>query len=156
MKSLLVSAFILSSGLILVSCNQSKHLTDEQMQKIVHDRNSALEKAFLDQDTSQLSKVYASDARLSPNGDDFYVGRDAILKFWADDFSSSKLTNMTTTTLSVEGGEDVIYETGIARTETAYQDSIYHGVVKFINVWKRQPDGSYQLAIDFWNSPKQD
>lgn len=138
----------------LLSACSSSGLTESQMKEIVNGKNAILEESFLEQDTTQLKDIYAEDARLSPNGDDFYVGRKAIIKFWAKDFQSSKLVKMSTNTLSVSGDEEVIYETGITSVEYMLNDSLRKSSVKFVNVWRRQPDPSYKLAIDFWNSPK--
>jgi ketosteroid isomerase-like protein len=62
---------------------------------------------------------------------------------------------MNTNTLSVDGNSEVIYETGVTITESIGNDSTVHkGSVKYINVWKRQPDNTYKLSIDFCNSDK--
>jgi ketosteroid isomerase-like protein len=142
------------SFLVILSACSSSEMTESQMKEIVNGKNALLEESFLEQDTSQLKDIYAEDARLSPNGDDFYVGRDAIIKFWAKDFQSSKLVKMDTETQSVSGDREVIYETGITSIEFMADDTLRKSSVKFINVWRRQPDESYKLAIDFWNSPK--
>ena len=145
--------FIVLTSLVFFSCSNTIKLTEEEMRTIAHESNAKLEKAFLSKDLSGLADIYDENARLSPNGDHFYAGRDEIRGFWKTDFESSTLLKMNTNTMSVSGNAEVIYETGITTTESMLKDSsIYKGAVKFINVWKRQPDNSYRLAIDFWNS----
>lgn len=145
------SFLFLIFGLSLFSCDTSEKLSEEEMKAIVHKYNERLEKSFLAQDTLALREIYAPDARLCPDGDTFYVGTNDILRFWKNDFATSKLLKMSTNTFSVNGNAEVIYETGITETETLQKDSVYKSVVKFINVWRRQSDKSYRLSIDFWN-----
>jgi ketosteroid isomerase-like protein len=151
MKKLILS-FIISS--IFFSCDTPRQLSEDDMRTLMHEYNSQLEKCFLNQDIVELSKLYAPDARLSPDGDNFYEGREAITNFWKEDFASSKLVKMHTNTLSVNGTEEIIYETGITQIETLYKDSVYKSEVKYINVWRLQPDKAYKLSIDFWNNNK--
>jgi ketosteroid isomerase-like protein len=124
------------------------------MKKIAEENNARLEKSFLAGNVDSLIQMYSPDARLCPNGDTFYVGRDAIYNFWKADMASSVTLAMHTNTMSVSGNTDVIYETGITHVESKSKSDtvITKSAVKFINVWKRQPDNSYKLAIDFWNS----
>jgi len=58
---------------------------------------------------------------------------------------------METLVLTVDGDKNMIYETGKAFSQILFNDSIYHAQVKYINVWRRQPDGGYKLDVDFWN-----
>lgn len=149
------SFLFLIFGLLFFSCSASEKLSEEEMRVIVHEYNERLERSFLEEDTLALRAIYATDARLCPDGDIFYVGKKDILNFWRNDFATSKLLKMTANTLSVKGNAEVIYETGITETETLYKDSVYKHSVKFINVWTQQPDKSYRLSIDFWNSLKE-
>ena len=100
--------------------------------------------------------MYSDSAKLCPNrSSDIYVGRDAIRKFWSAAAEGSKLLEMNTETLSVDGSSDVIYETGITTTRNFYRDSVYVSKVKFANVWKKQADGTYLLDVDIWNAIEQ-
>jgi ketosteroid isomerase-like protein len=136
---------------MIISCNHPKELTQAEMKNIVSTNNAKLEKCFLSSDSIQLKEVYADDARLCPNNDTYYVGKEEIYNFWKEDLKTGKVNKMETNTLSVNGNIDVIYETGITHVETTINDSLYKSAVKFINVWTRQSDGSYKLSIDFWN-----
>ena len=94
-------------------------------------------------------------AKLSPNGSRFIIGRDSIKSFWKEDFKSSKVLKMETLVLTINGDENYIYETGKAFSEILYNDSVYHARVKYINVWRKQPNGDYKLDVDFWNKDMQ-
>lgn len=142
--------------IILASCSPERTTRVEDLQNIVQAYNTKLEHAFLEQDLGALNHLYAPNARLSPDGDRFYVGIDEILAYWRHDFSVSRVTQMSTQTLSVAGNADVIYETGITRVTSIYAGSASVNSVKYINVWTRQADESYKLTIDFWNNPAPD
>ncbi len=142
--------------IILASCSPERTTRVEDLQKIVQAYNTKLEHAFLEQDLGALNNLYATNARLSPDGDRFYVGIDEILEYWRHDFSVSRVTQMSTQTLSVAGNADVIYETGITHVTSIYAGSASVNSVKYINVWTRQADESYKLTIDFWNNPAPD
>ncbi|HQQ96653.1 MAG TPA: nuclear transport factor 2 family protein [Cyclobacteriaceae bacterium] len=126
------------------------------MKRIVELHNRQLEQAFRNQDLDALAKIYAPNARLCPDGDRFYVGIDEILKFWSQDFSVSRVTQMSTQTWSVAGNEDVIYETGITQVTSVNSGAVHQNSVKYINVWTRHTDNTYKLTIDFWNNPAPD
>ena len=137
---------------ISMSCkNGISKISKEEMRKIVESQNEKLSNCFKEGNAEKLALMYADSAKLCPNGYHFVVGRDSIKAFWAEDFKSSKTLEMKTTVLTIDGNEDVIYETGKASSKFLIADSIYNATVKYINVWRKQKDGSYKLDIDFWN-----
>lgn len=136
----------------LLAC-QEHSLSNAEMRTILHERNEKLGEYFKSGDVDKLVTMYADSAKLCPNrAGEIYIGREAIRKFWAAASEGSKLLEMKTETLSVDGNSDVIYETGITTTKTLYQDSVYVTSVKFANVWKKQKDGTYLLDVDIWNA----
>jgi ketosteroid isomerase-like protein len=145
-----IPCFLLFIGLF--GCApKANELTKEEMMKIVDSNNLLLKECFEKQDIEKLANIYCESAKLSPNGGNFVVGRDSIKAFWADDFKTSKVLDMQTTTLTVDGNSDIIYETGKTTSKIIYMDSIYTPTVKFINVWVKQSDGKFHLDVDFWN-----
>lgn len=148
------SIFIIYPAIVLinVACRQSgSDLTKLEMQNIVEQQNKLLEKYFIESNIDGLALLYADSAKLSPNGGNFVFGRDRIKLFWANDFKESKVLEMKTNVLTIDGNAEVIYETGKTDSKILYNDSIYLAHVKYINVWRKQSDGSYKLDIDFWN-----
>jgi len=140
---------------VLNSCNLVEHqLTKAEMRSIVESRNEQLAECFKSGDVEKLAQMYSDSAKLCPNGYHFVYGRDSIKAFWEKDFETSKTIEMNTNILTIDGNNEVIYETGLATSKIIYNDSLYNPTVKYINVWCRQSDGSYLLDIDFWNKPK--
>jgi len=121
------------------------------MRKIAETQNLMLGKCFMQGDAQKLAMMYADSAKLCPNGLNFIVGKEKIKDFWAEDFKTTKVLEMKTNVYSVDGNIDVIYETGKSTTKFLFNDSTITATVKYINVWRKQTDGSYKLDIDFWN-----
>jgi ketosteroid isomerase-like protein len=96
--------------------------------------------------------MYSDSAKLCVDNADIYIGREAIKKFWQQASSGTKLVEMNTETVTVDGNRDLIYETGKTTSKILYKDSVYVFKVKFANIWKRQSDGTYLLEVDIWNS----
>jgi ketosteroid isomerase-like protein len=138
------------------SCKKSAQtLTKAEMKAIVEKQNDTLGNCFTKGDADKLAEMYTDSAKLSPNGSGFITGRDSIKLFWQEDFKSSKVLKMKTLVLTINGDENYIYETGKAFSEILYNDSVYHASVKYINVWRKQANGSYKLDVDFWNKDVQ-
>lgn len=121
------------------------------MKKILHERNEKLGELFKAGNADELVKMYSDSAKLCPDGADLFIGREAIRGFWSKAMEGSKLQEMNTQTLTVDGDANVIYETGKTTTKILIQDSVYTSTVKFANVWRRQSDGTYLLDVDIWN-----
>ena len=145
---------ILLTSLVLLSCNNSPTLSQAEMERITKEGNAQLKQYFIASDAEKLAEMYDEKAQLCPDGDDFYTGKKAIAEAWKKNLAGSKVQAMQTNTLVVRGNADEIYETGTTYTETLYKDSVYKSTVKYVNVWKRQSDNSWKLAIDFWNDVK--
>lgn len=137
------------------ACNEpNKMLSKKEMKEIVDSRNTMLGECFKSGDAERVAAMYCDSAKLSPNGSPFVHGRKNIRDFWVEDFKTSKTLDMSTKVLTIDGNRDIIYETGLASSKIMYKDSLYNVTVKYINVWRRQPDGNYLLDIDFWNKAK--
>lgn len=148
----LLAVFLLLS----VSCNRDPLTSSKvRMKAIVEKQNALLGDCFVNGNADKLAEMYADSAKLSPNGYRFITGRDSIKAFWLEDFKSSKVLKMETLVSTVDGDDNLIYETGYANSEILYNDSVYHAHVKYINVWRKQPNGDYKLDVDFWNKDEQ-
>jgi ketosteroid isomerase-like protein len=152
MKTTLIIILICLPIFCLNTCSSKpEELSKADMKKIVDENNQLLKEYFQNQDIEKLANLYSDSAKLSPNGSGFVIGRDSIRAFWAEDFKTSKVLDMQTNTLTIDGNSLVIYETGKATSKIMYMDTLYTPTVKYINVWVKQPNGKYLLDIDFWN-----
>ena len=137
----------------LLSC-QNQSLSKEEMTKIVKAGNDRLTYLFKKGNADSLALMYTSEAKLSLNGYDFSNGRNAIHQLWKEDMVNSKVLEMTTKTLTVDGNKEVIYETGKTSLKLTFKDSVFTTSIKYCNIWRWQPDGSYKLDVDFSNADK--
>lgn len=145
-----ISLIITVSLLIILACNH-QNISKAEMRKIVENQNEKLELCFKEGNAEKLAQMYSDSAKLCPNGSHFVIGRDRIKAFWADDFKTSKVLEMSTDIQTIDGNTDVIYEIGKTTSKILIDDSLYVPTVKYINVWCKQSDGSYKLDVDFWN-----
>jgi len=79
-------------------------------------------------------------------------GRKAIEEFWKGAMGMG-VRSIQLDTLDVQSGTDLAYEIGNATMIIQPQGGkAATDTVKYVVVWKRQPDGSWKLAADIWNS----
>lgn len=145
--------FVFLFSLTLLSCQYQK-ISKDEMSKIVKTGNDRLGYLFKKGDADSLALMYTSEAKLSLNGYDFTQGRLAIQQLWKDDMINSRVLEMNTQTITVDGTKEVIYETGKTSLKLSFKDSVFTTTVKYCNIWCLQKDGTYKLDVDFSNSDK--
>ena len=92
---------------------------------------------------------YAPDAIELPPGRPAVQGRAAIAKFLG---SFPKVTSFSTQTLDLTGAGDLAYQYGTYHMVMEDANGPITDDGKFIEVWKRQADGSWKIAYDIFNS----
>jgi ketosteroid isomerase-like protein len=148
----ILTYFLVILFYMTISCSSDNSaLSKSELHQIAKHQNEMLSECFTTANIDKLAEMYTDSAKLSPNGLDFVFGRNKIKAFWENDFNTSQVIEMKTEVLTIDGNEQVIYETGKTKTKILYNDSIYTAHVKYINVWQKQIDGSYKLDVDFWN-----
>ena len=100
-----------------------------------------------------VAAVYAPDAKLLPPNEKIQAGQAAIRKFWGD-FLDANRVDLKLSTDQVEGRQDLAYVVGsftLAGTPKnkgpAFKDE-----GKFVEVLKRQGDGSWKYVVDMYSS----
>jgi ketosteroid isomerase-like protein len=101
-------------------------------------------------DADIIASVYAPDARLHPAGFPTVAAAD-IRDFWQGAIDSG-MTGGSLETLAFEEHGDVALEEGRYQLQ-AGEDVVDVG--KYLVVHRRQPDGSWKLGVDIWNSDRQ-
>jgi uncharacterized protein (TIGR02246 family) len=101
--------------------------------------------------------VYAEDASLLPPNLPPQKGRDAIRKFWGG-FLGAYTVRFDINSETVEGRGDLAYTVGhytLSATPKAKGPPPIEEEGKFVEVLKRQPDGSWKYVVDMYspNSP---
>jgi uncharacterized protein (TIGR02246 family) len=105
-------------------------------------------------DAARLAAMYVADASLMPPNAPTVHGRDGIQKFWGA-FVDAYRVNLTLTSEEVEGRGDLAYSRGhyaIDLTPKAHGLAPAHDEGKFLVIFRRQPDGTWRLAVDMSSS----
>ena len=111
-----------------------------------------LEAAVARGDAATIAAVYADDAVLMPPGFEAAHGRPAVEQFWRAAFQFG-LKEVALQPQEVVADGNLAYEigTGTARMESL-DGQATDTTSKYILVWRRQPDGTWRIAADIWNS----
>jgi uncharacterized protein (TIGR02246 family) len=105
-----------------------------------------------------IAALYTSDATLLPPGEPMVKG-EAIKKYWVD-FGNGYAGPTELNTLSVEGSGDLAYAVGTFRMaltpKKAGAKPLPAVEGKYLEVLKRQDDGSWKILHDMWspNAPQ--
>ena len=114
--------------------------------------NREIGKAFSRGDAAAIAAFYTDDAVVMPPNSQMIKGRKAIEEFWKGAMGMG-VRSIQLDTLDVQSGTDLAYEIGNATMIIQPQGGkAATDTVKYVVVWKRQPDGSCKLAADIWNS----
>jgi uncharacterized protein (TIGR02246 family) len=114
--------------------------------------NREIGKAFSSGDTAALAAFYTEDAAVLPPNSQMIRGRKAIEGFWKGAMGMG-VRSIQLNTIDVQSSGDLAYEIGNATMQIQPQGgSASTETVKYVVVWKRQPDNSWKLAADIWNS----
>lgn len=120
----------------------------------IHAADSAFMAAANAGDVDALTAVYASDAALLPPNLPPQKGRTAIRAFWGG-FLNAYTVKFEIGSDTVEGRGDLAYNLGHYRFTAVPKAKADPGVAdegKFLEVLKKQSDGSWKYVVDMYSS----
>lgn len=139
----------------LLSCHTGVggHISEpdkDAIRKVVEQATRTIAPPTSDVD-AYVKLYYADDARVLPPNHATVTGREAISALFR---SEGSIQELRLTILALEGRNDLAYVSG------AYQMSLTTpGAVepvgdkgKYVEIWKKQPDGSWKVILDVYNS----
>ena len=129
------------------------HLSEpdkDRIRKVVDDATRTIAPPTSDVD-AYAKLYYAEDARVLPPDGATVTGREAITAFLR---SVGAVQEFRATILALEGRNDLAYVHG------AYEMSVLPAGAaepvgdkgKYLEIWRKQRDGSWKVALDIWNS----
>ena len=113
--------------------------------------DDAYEKAVANQDINAVGELYATNAKLLAPNAPMATGRaeiQALLQGFLDAGAQSLELN----TVETDDLGDTVIEVGRYTLGIQTPDGHMEDVGKYLQVFKRQSDGSFQLAYDAFNS----
>ena len=114
--------------------------------------NAKFSEAFARGDAKALSAMYTPDAIAFPPDSEMIRGNEAIGAFWKATRDGG-VQSAALTTDDVGRSGDIAYEVGkVSLTIHPVGKEPTKTAAKYVVVWKRQPDGSWKLHRDIWNS----
>ncbi|MEP6687954.1 MAG: SgcJ/EcaC family oxidoreductase [Gemmatimonadales bacterium] len=105
-------------------------------------------------DAAALSALYLPDAHLMPPNTATIEGRDGIGKFW-EGFVGAFAAKTALSSDEIEGYGDLAYARGrftMDLTPKGKGGAPMHEVGKYLEILRRQPDGSWRYAVDMYSS----
>jgi uncharacterized protein (TIGR02246 family) len=100
----------------------------------------------------RLVEIYAPDAVILPPGGPVIEGSETIRELFRQEFERFD-TKLAFTTQEIEVDGDMAYRRGryVWRGTPRLSGQTIETTNKFLEVWRRQPDGSWRIAVDMWN-----
>lgn len=108
--------------------------------------NEVFAQAYNAGDAAGVAALYTEDAVILPPGAEMAEGREAIAEFWQGAIDSG-MKDLKLEAGDVEEQGDAVREIG-RFTATAGENSLSG---KYVVVWKKTGDGTWQLDTDIWN-----
>ncbi len=143
--------------IVLAGCQQAptgpKPLTDAD-----REQHAALEEtlrqAFLANDVAAVAALYAEDAILSPPGSEMVWGKENIREWYSNFFKMTKITEFSLSPAKLSGENDWAYAVGRFSMKIVFQgsDTPVSDTGKYLDVRRKQADGSWKFVADTWNS----
>jgi uncharacterized protein (TIGR02246 family) len=100
----------------------------------------------------RLIEVYAPDAVILPPGGPTIEGSETIRELFRQEFERFD-TRIAFTTQEIEIEGDMAYRRGryVWRGTPRGSGQTIETTNKFLEIWRRQPDGTWRIAVDMWN-----
>lgn len=104
-------------------------------------------------DVDKTVSYYSDDAMVMPSNSPALIGKDAIRAMWQGMLGPSFSGGWTATKVDVAKSGDLAYVTGtyeLSETDASGKPVTDKG--KYLEVWKKQADGSWKCVADMFNT----
>ena len=145
MRTLLVFIVALSMTTALAPHSQA-----QTAQTGVDAANKELMDSFKNKDAAGIAALYSESAVVLPPNAERMTGRENIQKMWQS-WVDAGLTDLALTPVVVEESGDLAYEEGTYSLKVPGSDGQpMQDVGKYVVVWKKGPEGTWQLHRDIF------
>lgn len=153
MKTKFVRAGCLSVFSFALICTASAADT-KNIEQALHDLDAQWSAAAGAKDLEKTISFYSQDAIVLPSNAPAATTKGATRNTWKELLASPGLAiSWKMTTVEVAKSGDMAYTTGtyeLTMNDTSSTPINDHG--KYVEVWKKQADGKWKVAVDIWNS----
>jgi ketosteroid isomerase-like protein len=126
--------------------------TTSAIEQAIRDLDDQWSKAAGAKDVDKTISFYSDDALVMPPNAPSATTKEAIRKIWKDLLTDANI-NWKTKKVEVAQSGDLAFSSGTY--EVTLNDPTGTPVNdrgKYLEVWKKQPDGSWKCVADIWNS----
>ncbi len=103
-------------------------------------------------DAAGVASFYNEDAKLLAPNNPMVIGKQAIQEFWQGGMEMG-MRDLTLETMDLDYSGDLACDVGVYTFNTQPEGGqILKDEGKYIEIWKKQADGSWKLAVDMFNS----
>ncbi len=146
-------ALAAAASFLLASCSPKEPDT-ALIKKTMADYNAASKAGMMGGDLDKPLSYFEDDGMEMPPNMAMAKGKDAIKAMWTQMSNSGmKVTALDLTPMDFQASGSLAYEAGnyeIAMSSPQMGEMKDKG--KYLSVWHQQPDGSWKLRADTWNS----
>ncbi len=155
MKKYRLTALILFIPIIFIGCTQDNSDRKEVEKDIqaIKEMSSERAEAFRNGDAAGIAIHFSENSILMAPGNHSFDGRDAVRDYYQSIFDQYE-TDLESYYEEVEVSCEIAYGRGFAEVTLTSKDSgdTEVSTSKYINILKRQSDGSWITTHDIWNS----
>ncbi|GEM_PF-574929 len=148
-QTLLSALFLLTISLSATA--QSQADVKQKIEKM----NKEMAQAMIAGDHEKNLQYYTDNVVSLPSYEKMLQGKDAIRKSMEEmEKSDWKVKDFNFETVSVEQNGNMVTEIGKYRMEMNKKGSteMMKDEGKYVTLWEKQPDGSYKIKTEIWNS----
>ena len=143
-------------ALLAVNCSPKKDTAQEEPtidMEIITAVSDARAKAFNNSNAEGIARYFTEDAILMAPGKPATVGNDAVRAYYQSIFDEYE-PELDSHYQEVEVSGNLAYGRGVAEVKLTPKDGgePIVSTAKYLNILKRQPDGSWKTTHDIWNS----
>ena len=139
---------------LTLACTGSAADTKRLDEQNIRDHDAQWSKAAGAKDLEKCIGNYSDDAIVLPANAAAATGKEAIRSVWKELLASPGLAmSWTTTKVEVSKSGDMAYSSGnyeLSMTDPTGKPINDRG--KYLEVWKKQPEGKWKCSVDIWNS----
>ena len=137
----------------LISCDQPPAVSEEADKKLITDMSKARAKAFNEGNAEAIAIHFTDDAILMAPGKPAQKGRTAVQAYYQSVFNEYS-TVLESHYDEVDVSGHLAYGRGSAKVTIVPKKGGKPVVstAKYLNILKRQPDGSWKTTHDIWNA----